>query len=97
MVPVVFQEPQTGPPSVSVRVPPCSLVDDMEALLTSGGMSDVVLVAEDEGREWRAHKAILAARSPVFAAMFKHDMAEKKNNRVTVGGVDGDVFDQVLR
>ncbi|XP_034239668.1 uncharacterized protein LOC117644376 isoform X2 [Thrips palmi] len=92
------EEPQAGPASVSLRVPPCSLVADMEALLVGGGaVSDVVLVAEADGREWRAHKAILAARSPVFAAMFKHDMAEKQSSRVAVGDVSGEVFDQVLR
>ena len=32
----------------------------------------------------QAHKAILAARSPVFAAMFEHEMEERKHNRVEV-------------
>lgn len=60
-------------------------------------MADVVLVAADDGYECRVHKAILGARSPVFAAMFEHDMAESKSNRVVVGDVSGDVLLQVLR
>ncbi|KAK3909231.1 Speckle-type POZ protein B [Frankliniella fusca] len=89
------EEARPGPAGVSLRVPPCSLSADMEALLADGQLADAVLAAD--GREWRVHKAILAARSSVFAAMFKHDMAESKSSRVTVGDVSADVLDQVLR
>lgn len=89
------EEARPGPAAESLCVPPCSLSADMEALLTEGRLADAVLVAD--GREWRVHKAILVARSPVFAAMFEHDMAESKSSRVTIGDVSADVLDQVLR
>lgn len=91
------QEASARPPSVSLRVPPCSLAADMDDLLKTGRLADAVLVAADDGYECRVHKAILGARSPVFAAMFEHDMAESKSNRVVVGDVSGDVLLQVLR
>ena len=43
------------------------------------------------------HKAILAARSQVFQAMFSHDMEEKKNCRVEVKDVEPDVMAELLR
>ena len=45
----------------------------------------------------QAHKAILAARSPVFAAMFEHEMEERKHNRVEISDVDHEVFREMLR
>ena len=52
------------------------------AALDSGLHSDVTLVCE--GEEIRAHKAILAARSPVFKAMFAHKMSESLENKVMI-------------
>jgi speckle-type POZ protein len=49
------------------------------------------------GREYYAHKAILAARSPVFAAMFEHEMEEKKQNRVEITDMDHEVLREMLR
>ena len=42
-------------------------------------------------------KAILAARSTVFAAMFQHDMKEAAMNRVNIVGIDPDTFEALLR
>ena len=48
-------------------------------------------------KEFYAHKAILAARSPVFAAMFQHDLAEKKQNRVDITDMEPEVLREMLR
>nr|CDS24579.1 protein roadkill [Echinococcus granulosus] len=48
-------------------------------------------------RQFKAHKAILAARSPVFAAMFEHGMAESRANRVHITDVEPDILGEVLR
>ena len=65
------------------------------ALLESGRFSDVVLVVG--GREFHAHKLILTAHSPVFAAMFEHeDTKEAKENKVTITDIDADVFEELL-
>ncbi|CAB0037278.1 unnamed protein product [Trichogramma brassicae] len=53
------------------------LAEDYGKLLESERCSDVVLVARD-GAKLQAHKVVLAARSPVFAAMFEHKMRESR-------------------
>ncbi|VDO05884.1 unnamed protein product [Rodentolepis nana] len=50
-----------------------------------------------ELRRFKAHKAILAARSPVFAAMFEHGMAESRANKVYITDVEPDTLAEVLR
>lgn len=40
---------------------------------------------------------ILLARSPVFAAMFEHEMEERKQNRVAITDVDHEVLREMLR
>lgn len=39
----------------------------------------------------------LTARSPVFAAMFEHEMEERKQNRVAIVDVDHEVLKEMLR
>lgn len=77
------------------RVPACRLPEDLEDLFRSQEFSDVTISAN--GREFKAHKAILAARSPMFRGMFSHDMKETKYNRVDVPDVDPDVLQEMLR
>lgn len=38
-----------------------------------------------------------SARSPVFAAMFAHEMEERKHNRVEIQDVDHEVLREMLR
>ena len=49
------------------------------------------------GRDFQCHKAILAARSQVFEAMFKYDMEEKKSSRVEVKDCEPEVMAEMLR
>ncbi len=42
------------------------------------------------------HEHILAARSPVFAAMFQHDMQEAKTGQVAIHDVQLDIFKEML-
>jgi hypothetical protein len=71
------------------------LSDDLGQLYESSQFADVTLACE--GREFHCVKALLVARSQVFAAMFEHDMEEAKHNRVEVKDVDSEVMDQMLR
>lgn len=71
------------------------LSNDFGSLLQSQGFSDVTISVS--GKEFKAHKAILAARSPVFAAMFAHDLEEKKQNRVEIQDMNVDVMKEMLR
>lgn len=38
-----------------------------------------------------------SARSPVFQAMFEHEMEERKHNRVDITDVDHEVLREMLR
>ena len=80
---------------VQFKVPECKLSDDLGSLFENSQFADVQLYCG--GREFQCHKAILAARSQVFQAMFSHDMEEKKNCRVEVKDVEPDVMAELLR
>jgi speckle-type POZ protein len=49
------------------------------------------------GRKFGAHKAILAMRSPVFAAMFQHPTKELQTGEVEVDDINPNVFQEILR
>ena len=69
---------------------------DLSSLLTNADSSDVVLVAGD-GEELPAHKLILSARSPIFAAMFSFDSKEKQDSRVEIPDVSSDTLKSMLK
>jgi len=58
---------------------------DLVALLRGGDHADVRLVVGE--RQFPCHSNILAARSPVFAAMFAHDMQESRRGLVDISDV----------
>lgn len=64
-------------------------------LLETGKLTDVVF--EVDGTEIHAHRAILAAMSPTFLAMFDHDLKEKQTGRVIITDCVPDVFRALLR
>ena len=68
---------------------------DFENLFTSQTGSDVCFIIA--GQEIKAHKIILSARSPVFAAMFNSDMKEKSMDRIDIKDIDADIFNALLR
>ena len=78
-----------------LQVPECQLIDDIGALFENKELCDVKLTVN--GKDFHAHKIMLAARSSVFAAMFKHEMAENVNNTVTITDINHQVFEEVLR
>ena len=61
-------------------------------LLESGGHSDSTLIAG--GDEMRAHRAILAARSPIFKALLEN---APLNSTVSIDDMDSAVFGELLR
>lgn len=81
--------------NVQFKVPDCRLSDDLGALFENSQFADAVLHCG--GREFQCHKAILAARSQVFEAMFAHDMEEKKSSRVEVKDCEPEVMGEMLR
>ena len=82
-------------PFSSTTEPEADLTTNLAKFLSSTTIGDVTFIV---GRkEFQAHKAILSARSPVFAAMFQHDMKEAALNRVDIVGIDPGVFQALLR
>ena len=79
---------------LNARIPRCQLAEDFTEMLENPTSSDVKISVGNQ--TFDAHKAILAARSPVFAAMFDHDMLEKNSNIVTIKGIKPDVFKELL-
>ncbi|KAJ8669887.1 hypothetical protein QAD02_001146 [Eretmocerus hayati] len=69
--------------------------DDFENLFVSGDFSDLTLIVGKQ--EYHVHKSILSARSPVFHAMFKHDMRENQENILNIPDVEPHVMEEILR
>uniref|UniRef100_A0AAY4EGQ1 BTB domain-containing protein n=1 Tax=Denticeps clupeoides TaxID=299321 RepID=A0AAY4EGQ1_9TELE len=77
-----------------VKVPECSMADDLGDLWDQSLLPDCSLVVA--GQEFQAHKAILAARCPVFRAMFTHNMMERQTNRVEIHEMEPEVLKELL-
>ncbi|XP_014237777.1 speckle-type POZ protein-like [Trichogramma pretiosum] len=67
-----------------------------DRLFLSDDLSDVKL-RTDCGKEIPAHKVVLAVASPVFDAMFSHDMLEKKSKSVDMTDVSYETAVEMLR
>jgi len=72
-----------------------SLDQNFEQLFTNRSDTDVCFVID--GKEIQAHKLVLSARSPVFAAMLKSGMKESVSNRVEIDDIAPDIFEALLR
>lgn len=71
------------------------LTKDYTTLLESGTLADVRL--QVPGKEFRVHKAILAARSKVFAAMFSHkETSEAQQGVIDIPDIAVEVFERLL-
>lgn len=73
-----------------------AILNALEEQLEKQEFSDVTLVASC-GKELPAHKFVLAARSPVFLAMFTNDMKEMTENSVVIKDLDYDSIKEMLR
>jgi hypothetical protein len=70
------------------------LTDDLGELWENSLFTDCCLLVA--GHEFRAHKVILAARSPVFRAMFEHEMEERLANPTEIHDLDPKVFKEMM-
>ncbi|MEJ1289071.1 putative gene 10696 [Cricetulus griseus] len=77
-----------------IQVPRCKMADELGELWENSLFTDCCVVVA--GQEFQAHKAILAARSPVFRAMFEHDMKERRTNRVEIRDLEPQVFKAMM-
>ena len=80
----------------SLKVPDCDLSTDLNELLENGNFSDFTLIVGDQ--RFPVHKSMLAARSPVFAAMFgHHEMEESKQGEATIKDLEPEVLKEMLK
>lgn len=77
-----------------IRVPPCRLASDFEHLLWSEMACDVAILTGPTRHH--AHKTILSARSPVFAAMFRSDWGRNFKNTVVIKDLPNEVVHEML-
>ncbi|XP_024313276.1 uncharacterized protein LOC100841692 [Brachypodium distachyon] len=81
--------------SIAIASPSTKLHQHLGQLLQSGTGGDVTFLVS--GESFAAHKAILAARSPVFMAeFFVGDMKEKLSQRVEIEDMEASVFRALL-
>ena len=64
-------------------------------MLSNQTLTDVTLNVQN--KEFKAHKVVLAAASPVFKAMFKEGTKEHRDNYVVIRDIKKDVFEVFLR
>ncbi|RLM56203.1 hypothetical protein C2845_PM10G18560 [Panicum miliaceum] len=76
-------------------LPSFGLNHHLGELLQKGTGADVTLVAS--GESFKAHKAVLASRSPVFAAEFFGHMKETRSPVVEIEDMDAAVLGAMLR
>lgn len=55
------------------------------------------MVFKIQGQEIEAHRAILAAMSDTFSAMFEHNLSEKQTGQVVITDCPPDVFKAMLK
>ena len=78
----------------AIKDPRHMLTDDLGKLWENSLFTDCSLLVA--GHEFRAHKVILAARSPVFRAMFEHQMEERLANCFEIQELDFQVFKEMM-
>ncbi|XP_019731683.1 kelch-like protein 23 isoform X2 [Hippocampus comes] len=72
---------------------PAEILDALRHFYLNGLFSDVTLrCADDSGRVFHCHKALLSARSSYFQIMFTADMRERSNSVIKLVGVDCEVL-----
>ncbi|KHG23447.1 BTB/POZ and MATH domain-containing 3 -like protein [Gossypium arboreum] len=83
-----------GPKQCSIHVLPSDMGQNLKALLESEVGCDITFQVGDEA--FKAHKLILAARSPVFRAQFFGLVGDPNIDKVVVKDVEPSVFKAML-
>jgi len=79
----------------STKICPEKMSSDFNFLLESGQFSDVTIKCE--GTRLSCHKVILGARSPVFNAMFIHNMTENQKKEIDIEDLDIETVKDMLK
>ncbi|CAO2207317.1 unnamed protein product [Urochloa humidicola] len=78
----------------TIAVPPSNIGYDLGYLLDSDAGTDVSFIVK--GETIQAHRAILAARSPVFQAEFFGTMSDATSPSITLQDIEPEVFKAML-
>ncbi|KAK1602698.1 hypothetical protein QYE76_017491 [Lolium multiflorum] len=78
-----------------IEVPPSDITEQLRKLLDAKEGADVTF--EVQGEVFRAHKLVLAMRSPVFKALLYGPMREKDSNRFVIDDMQPAIFKVFLR
>ncbi|XP_065209122.1 speckle-type POZ protein-like [Planococcus citri] len=81
-------------PTPTNKGPDSSLVRDLERILKDKQFTDINFSVQ--GKEFKAHKAILAGRSSVFNTMFTTNTQESVANTIKVDNVTRETFEDML-
>ncbi|XP_044006010.1 speckle-type POZ protein B-like [Aphidius gifuensis] len=91
----ISKEQKKNPGVISIFNLTPQLSEDLKKLLSNEQSADVTIKVGE--KSFRVIKGILAARSPVFAAMFDHEQyKENKNSEVVIEDIEEDVFTEFL-
>lgn len=74
-------------------IPSCDIVNDYRKLYESKEYTDVMIILNGTV-EFKAHKAVLSARCPVFSAIFQSDM---KENMISLDDIKDEIFEKILK
>jgi len=74
-----------------------TLSKELERVLTNQIGTDIIFFLTDDCREFKAHKMMVSARSPVLAAMCDVQMKENITNRVEIQDVSSEIFEALLK
>ncbi|KAK1355285.1 BTB/POZ and MATH domain-containing protein 3 [Heracleum sosnowskyi] len=83
-----------GPKRYSIPIPPSDMGQSLKYLVDSELGSDILFRVGEES--FRAHKLILAARSPVFRAQFFGLVGNTKMDQVTLEDIEPSIFKAML-
>lgn len=79
-----------GPKQYSISVPPSDMGKNLKYLMDSETGCDITFHVGDE--TFKAHKLILAARSPVFRAQFFGLIGDPKTDTVELADIEPSIF-----
>ncbi|XP_057325877.1 speckle-type POZ protein-like A [Microplitis mediator] len=79
---------------LELNIPKHLMGHDYTELYNSRIGSDTIINVGDTTFE--THRSILMARSSVLAAMFSHEMIEKKDNKISIPDITPEIFEKVL-
>jgi speckle-type POZ protein len=80
--------------TVTNEFPPPDLLGHIESMLRDGTSADITIGVGD--REFRAHRCLLAAWSPVFRAQFFRPLAEKDMRSLDIDDMEPSIFEMML-